>query len=106
MLADNDTRQDYGNGNANGTYDFFEEPSFISILKPGSNYSSNIGEVLRALEGWRNKYNISVVKECERSEYCSGEFRDLILAYNSIHGYISLLVRIPVISIYNKFLLC
>lgn len=94
MLTDYDTRHDYGSASANGTYDSFEEPSFISVLKyRGSNYSGNIGEVLRILEVWRNKYNISVVKECERSEYCSGEFRDLILAYNSIHGYISLLVR-------------
>ncbi|KOB78054.1 Neuropeptide receptor A20, partial [Operophtera brumata] len=84
MLADNDTH-----ASANGTYDFFEEPSFISVLKHrGSNNSANIGEVLRVLEDWRNRYNISVVKECERSEYCSGEFRDLILAYNSIHGYV------------------
>lgn len=96
MLADYDPRSDYGNATANGTYDTLEEPSFISVLKhQGSNYSDNIGEVLRVLEDWRrNKYNLTVVKECERSEYCSGEFTDLILAYNSIHGYISLLVRI------------
>lgn len=95
MLPDNDT-----NRADNGTYDFFDEPSFISVLKHrGSNHSANIGEVLRALEDWRNKYNISVLKECERSEYCSGEFRDFILAYNSIHGYVSLLVRISIIFI-------
>lgn len=106
MLADNDTRHE-GIASTNGTYDFFEEPSIISVLKHrGSNYSANLGEVLRVLEDWRNKYNISVVKECERSEYCSGEFRDLILAYNNIHGYISLLVRIYYAIALEYILLC
>lgn len=92
MLTDNDMRSSY---DTNGSYNFFsEEPSILTVLKHrGSNYSANIGEVLRALEDWRSKYNISVLKECDRSEYCTGEFRDLILAYNSIHGYVSLLVR-------------
>ncbi|KAJ0174064.1 hypothetical protein K1T71_010210 [Dendrolimus kikuchii] len=95
MLDDNDSRN-YGNhtDDTNGSYNFFfDDPRFISLLKHrGSNYSNNIGEVLRVLEDWRNRYNISVVKECDRSEYCSGESRDLILAYNNIHGYVSLLI--------------
>lgn len=95
MFSDNDTYGYYATRNGSHGF-FFEEPSIISVLKHrGSNYSANIGEVLRVLEDWRSKYNISVVKECERSEYCSGEFRDLILAYNSIHGYVSLLVKFP-----------
>lgn len=78
---------------SNTSYFLFDDPRFTSLLKyRGANYSTNIGVVLKALEEWRNRYNISVVKECEHSEYCSGQFRDLILAYNSIHGYISLLV--------------
>lgn len=94
MLADNDTHS-YGPG-SNGSYNFFfEDPRFISILKHrGSNHTNNIGDVIKVLEDWRSRYNISVVKECEKSEYCSGEFRDLILAYNSIHGYVSLLVSV------------
>lgn len=92
MLADNETH--YSNG-SNGTYNFFfEDPRFISILKRrGTNYTSNIGDAIKFLEDWR-RLNMSVVKECERSEYCYGEFRDLILAYNSIHGYVSLLVSV------------
>lgn len=91
MLADNDA-PDYSA--PNGTYNFFfEDPRFISILKHrASNHTSSIGDVIKVLEDWRSKYNISVVKECERSDYCSGDLRDLILAYNSIHGYVSLLV--------------
>lgn len=94
MLADNITRH-YGNESygSNTSYSLLDDPRFISLFKnSGTNYSSNIGAVLKALEDWRNKYNISVVKECGHSEYCSGQFRDLILAYNSIHGYVSLLV--------------
>ncbi|KAG6456765.1 hypothetical protein O3G_MSEX009945 [Manduca sexta] len=79
---------------ANGSYNFLDDPRLILLLKHKANYSTNIGEVLRVLEDMRNRYNISVVKECERSEYCSGEFSDLILAYNNIHGYVSLLVCI------------
>uniref|UniRef100_A0A2A4JF21 G-protein coupled receptors family 1 profile domain-containing protein n=1 Tax=Heliothis virescens TaxID=7102 RepID=A0A2A4JF21_HELVI len=92
MLADNDTHTDVGG--SNGSYNFFfEDPRFISILKHrGPNHTNNIGDVIKVLEDWRSRFNISVVKECEKSEYCSGEFRDLILAYNSIHGYVSLLV--------------
>ncbi|XP_072942915.1 G-protein coupled receptor dmsr-1-like [Epargyreus clarus] len=94
MLADDDTRPKYNSTylGINDTYNFFEDTSFISLLKHKGSNSSNIGEVLKVLESWRNKYNISVVKECSRSDYCSGEFRDLVLAYNNIHGYVSLLI--------------
>ncbi|XP_045501803.1 G-protein coupled receptor dmsr-1-like [Colias croceus] len=96
MLADDDTRHKFGNltyTGGNDTYGTLEDTRLISLLKfRGTNQSNNIGEILRVLESLRNKYNISVVKECDRSDYCSGEFRDLILAYNNIHGYVSLLI--------------
>lgn len=93
MLAENDTHS-YAGSNSSFNF-FFEDPRFISILKHrGQNHTNNIGDVIKVLEDWRSRYNISVVKECEKSEYCSGEFRDLILAYNSIHGYVSLLVSL------------
>lgn len=97
MLMENDGHH-FGNQTntygSNGSLDFFlDDPRFITLLKyKGSNQSSNIGDLLRVLEDWRNRYNISVVKECRRSEYCSGEFRDLVLAYNNVHGYVSLLI--------------
>ncbi|XP_028159917.1 G-protein coupled receptor dmsr-1-like isoform X1 [Ostrinia nubilalis] len=72
---------------------FLDDPRFISLLKHrGYNHSASFGEVLKALNDWKSRYNISVYKECDRFEYCSGDFRELILAYNSIHGYVSLLV--------------
>ncbi|CAG5029288.1 unnamed protein product, partial [Parnassius apollo] len=98
MLADDDARHKYAVENnssttANDTFSLFDDTRLISILKyGGNNHSTKIGELLRALEDWRNRYNISVIKECDRSDYCSGEFRDVIVAYNGIHGYVSLLI--------------
>ncbi|CAG9123735.1 unnamed protein product [Plutella xylostella] len=44
------------------------------------------------VDGLRNSYNLS--KSAQAScTYCEGSFRDVILAYNSIHGYISLMVK-------------
>ena len=104
MLADNDTHG-YGGG-ANGTYNFFLEDQFIAILKHRAPNQTNMGYVVKALEDFRSRYNISVVKECEKSEYCSGEFRDLILAYNSIHGYVSLLVSFQQFILLCAFCSC
>ncbi|OWR46065.1 G-protein coupled receptor dmsr-1-like [Danaus plexippus] len=95
MIAGVDTQNVFNASNigSNDTFNFFDDARLVSLIKHrGTNQSTNIGDWLRALEDLRNKYNISLVKECDRSDYCSGEFRDLILAYNSIHGYISLLI--------------
>ncbi|XP_037962198.2 G-protein coupled receptor dmsr-1 [Plutella xylostella] len=94
MLADNSSSYAADMSIANGSYNFFfEDPRFISILKSkGQNHSKSLEEALRVLEGWRTKYNISYVRECDKSAYCSGDLRDFILGYNSIHGYVSLLV--------------
>lgn len=94
MLADNSSSYAAEMSIANGSYNFFfEDPRFISILKSkGQNHSKSLEEALRVLEGWRTKYNISYVRECDKSAYCSGDLRDFILGYNSIHGYVSLLV--------------
>lgn len=78
----------------NGNFSLFEDTKLSSILRHGSsNDSMKIIELLRALEDMRNMYNISVIKECDRSDYCTGEFREILFAYNRIHGYVSLLVR-------------
>lgn len=94
MLAGDDTRPRHNSsyGGLNDNFNFLDDSRLISLLnKTGGNHTP-IEEWLKALEDLRNKYNISVVKECDRFDYCSGEFRELIFAYNSIHGYISLLV--------------
>ncbi|CAH0401209.1 unnamed protein product [Chilo suppressalis] len=85
MLADDDIRPtNYSQP--------FDETSFFSLLKHrGHNQSASFGEVLKALENWRTEYNnITAHNECDK--YCSGGFRELILAYNNIHGYVSLVV--------------
>ncbi|VVD05509.1 unnamed protein product [Leptidea sinapis] len=93
MLSNDDSRQKYANLSliANDNLD----ERLIALLKvKGTNQTNNIGEFLRVLENLRSKYNISVIKECDRSDYCSGEFRDVVLGYNSVHGYVSLLICI------------
>ncbi|CAF4920664.1 unnamed protein product [Pieris macdunnoughi] len=94
MLADDDSpKYNLSYIESNDSYTALDHTKLISLLKlNGTNQSDNIGEFLRVLENLRSKFNISVVKECDRTHYCSGEFRDLILAYNSIHGYVSLLI--------------
>lgn len=105
MLAEDDTRR-YNETYTNNTFNIFEDPRLTSLLSSRGNNHTNLGELLQVLENYRNKYNISVKKECQLSEYCSGEFRDLILAYNNIHGYVSLLVSSKVrIKHLSKFCL-
>ncbi|XP_026320541.1 sex peptide receptor-like [Hyposmocoma kahamanoa] len=91
MLADDDTRR-LNETFANNTFNILEDPRLTSLLTNRGNNHTSLEELLQVLESYRNKYNISVKKECQLSEYCSGEFRDLILAYNNVHGYVSLLV--------------
>lgn len=94
MLSENETRSSYDTQTnlSHISGNLFEDASINSLLNHGGNYTTNIGQVLKVLEDWRNRFNITVVKECDGTEYCAGEFRDLIIAYNSIHGYVSLLV--------------
>ncbi|XP_063366490.1 G-protein coupled receptor dmsr-1-like [Cydia amplana] len=91
MLADN-TRYANDTSYRSEFPNYIYEPSLLSLLN-GKNRSS-FKDVLVALEDWRSRNNISVRvgSECSELDYCSGEFRDIILAYNSIHGYVSLLV--------------
>lgn len=91
MLAEDDTRR-FNETYANNTFNIFEDPRLTSLLTNRGNNHTSLEEFLQVLESYRNKYNISVKKECQLSEYCSGEFRNLILGYNNIHGYVSLLV--------------
>ncbi|XP_037873375.1 neuropeptide receptor A20 isoform X2 [Bombyx mori] len=94
MLSENETRSSYDTQTnlSHISGNLFEDASINSLLNHGGNYTTNIGQVLKVLEDWRNRFNITVVKECDGTEYCAGEFRDLIIAYNSIHGYVSLLL--------------
>lgn len=69
---------------------------FLSVLrgqtsKNISHEPVDFGTLVKLVDGWRNKFNLTKVSE-PPCNYCDGSFRDVILAYNSIHGYISLIV--------------
>ncbi|XP_045537586.1 G-protein coupled receptor dmsr-1 [Papilio machaon] len=71
---------------------------FLSILKQnkhstkGSHDNLDFGTLIKLVDGWRNKLNLTKPLEPPACNYCEGSFRDVILAYNSIHGYVSLVV--------------
>nr|XP_032520077.1 sex peptide receptor-like isoform X1 [Danaus plexippus plexippus] len=66
---------------------------FLSALKETSTKRSDaidFGTLVKLVDGWRTKLNLT--KPAESCDYCEGSIRDVILAYNSIHGYVSLIV--------------
>ncbi|CAG9795779.1 unnamed protein product [Diatraea saccharalis] len=69
---------------------------FLSALKEQSSKNSShepldFGTLVKLVDGWRNKLNLTKSFE-PPCNYCDGSFRDFVLAYNSIHGFISLFV--------------
>ncbi|KAM3963279.1 neuropeptide receptor A3 [Aphomia sociella] len=69
---------------------------FLSALKEQSTKNNSyepldFGTLVKLVDGWRSKLNLTKSTEAT-CNYCDGNFRDVILAYNSIHGYISLIV--------------
>lgn len=61
--------------------------------KNNSHDPLDFGTLVKLVDGLRTKLNLSKPVE-SACTYCEGNFRDIILAYNSIHGYISLIVSI------------
>lgn len=77
---------------------------FLSVLKqnkhsPKGHDSLDFGTLIKLVDGWRNKLNLTKPLEPPTCNYCEGSFRDVILAYNSIHGYVSLIVSICLLRI-------
>lgn len=68
---------------------------FLTVLKEKStknNHDSiDFGTLVKLVDGWRSKLNLTKPTEAT-CDYCDGNIRDVILAYNSIHGYVSLIV--------------
>ncbi|XP_068620576.1 G-protein coupled receptor dmsr-1-like [Battus philenor] len=68
---------------------------YISVLKEhSSNRTSeglDFGTLIKLVDDWRSKLNLTKT-ENNTCSYCDGSFRELILAYNNIHGYVSLIV--------------
>ncbi|XP_050681459.1 G-protein coupled receptor dmsr-1-like [Leptidea sinapis] len=72
-----------------------DSSQIISVLRESStrnNHESlDFGTLVKLVGGWRTKLNLTKPIE-PACHYCEGNIRELILAYNSIHGYISLIV--------------
>lgn len=87
LIATEDTSSNNSNDNLS---------QFLSSLKEQTTKNTShdpidFGTLVRLVDGWRNKFNLTKTPELP-CNYCEGGFRDVILAYNSIHGYISLMV--------------
>lgn len=69
---------------------------FLSALKEQSSRNTShepldFGTLVKIVDGWRTRLNLTRPTEAT-CNYCEGNFRDVILAYNAIHGYFSLIV--------------
>lgn len=67
-----------------------------SALKEQSSWNTShepldFGTLLKIFDGWRTRLNLTRPTEAS-CNYCEGNFRDVILRYNAIHGYFSLIV--------------
>lgn len=75
--------------------DSINETQIVSLLREqatrggaGDDFESLLVKMMRDA---RNKLNLTL--KPDTCGYCEGDFREIIEAYNSIHGYVSLLVR-------------
>lgn len=78
--------------NENKTVDISK---FLVALKDKSTKSTHepidFGTLVKLVDGWRTKLNLTKPTEAS-CNYCDGGIRDVVLGYNSIHGYVSLIV--------------
>ncbi|CAH2042471.1 unnamed protein product, partial [Iphiclides podalirius] len=69
---------------------------YLSAIKEHSSKGNpenfDFGTLIKLVDGWRNKLNLTKTVEARACNYCEGSFRELVLAYNGIHGYVSLIV--------------
>ncbi|XP_037962349.2 G-protein coupled receptor dmsr-1-like [Plutella xylostella] len=66
-------------------------PNFTTIKTHNRSASHKPLDWTALVDGLRNSFNLTRTAEAS-CNYCEGSFRDVILAYNSIHGYISIIV--------------
>ncbi|CAK1584650.1 unnamed protein product [Parnassius mnemosyne] len=69
------------------------ETKIISVLREQASHGkgNNLGSVLvKVVNDAQTKLNLTI--KPDSCGYCDGDFRDIIEAYNGIHGYVSLLV--------------
>lgn len=72
--------------------DSLNQSQIISVLRKQANNGGDDLETLlfKVMNEARNQLNLSLSPDT--CGYCDGDFREVIEAYNSIHGYVSLLV--------------
>lgn len=80
---------------------------FLSALKGQSSRNTShepldFGTLVKIVDGWRTRLNLTRPAEAT-CNYCEGNFRDVILAYNAIHGYFSLIVSFWLLSLYSCY---
>lgn len=71
---------------------------YLTALKEHSSKNNSdsfdFGTLIKLVDGWRSKLNLTKPTEVSACNYCDGGFREFVLAYNSVHGYVSLIVSI------------
>ncbi|XP_053614835.1 G-protein coupled receptor dmsr-1-like isoform X1 [Plodia interpunctella] len=81
-----------GSGNSNDSS--FNETQILSVLREQA--SKGVGSenfeatLVKMMKDARSRLNLTL--KPDTCGYCEGDFRDIIMAYNGIHGYVSLLV--------------
>lgn len=80
----------------NATDSGINETQIVSVLREQASRGSRGDEMesllVKMMRDAKSKLNLTL--KPDTCGYCEGDFRDVIMAYNGIHGYVSLLVRI------------
>lgn len=71
------------------------ETQIVSVLREQAVRGGRGDEIesllVKMMRDAKSRLNLSL--KPDTCGYCEGDFRDIIMAYNGIHGYVSLLVR-------------
>lgn len=78
----------------NASDNSINETQIVSVLREQASRGASGSEMesllVRMMKDAKSKLNLTL--KPDTCGYCEGDFRDIIMAYNSIHGYVSLLV--------------
>lgn len=70
------------------------ETQIVNVLREQAVRGGNADDIesllVKMMRDAKSKLNLTL--KPDTCGYCEGDFRDVIMAYNSIHGYVSLLV--------------
>lgn len=74
----------------NSSDNSINETQIVSVLREQAMKGGHGGEIENLLVKMMKDANLPL--KPDTCGYCEGNFRDVIMAYNGIHGYVSLLV--------------